>query len=153
MLRGTAVFVDVLRGEAEVDEFLFCLQGLGLAAVQRVDLFLDEVFHGLDVVVGYALNVLHAGGICLGEVGVDGAQQCLDGLCDACQLWQGEFCKTDEIFDFDTHAIANECELGEIVGQVGRLGAVSPVDGRNGREHVQFHSRGGTNAFWVLFNK
>ena len=54
--------VDVLGGAGEMDELCDRLQ-LGQRVGNRGDLFLDEIFHGLDVVVGGALDRLDLFGI------------------------------------------------------------------------------------------
>ncbi len=58
--------VDVFGGAGEVDEFADGFQ-LGIAG----DLFLEEVFHRFDVVIGGALDVLDALCVFLAEVGSD----------------------------------------------------------------------------------
>ena len=98
--------VDVLRGESEVDELLE-----GSQSSDGVELLLDEVLHSLDIVVGDALDILHALGILLREVLVDGAQSGEMFFGECCELRQWQFAEEDEIFDFDPHAVADECEF------------------------------------------
>ena len=52
--------VDVLAGQAKMNEFLVILEVANL-----VQFFLDEVLHSLHVVIGHLLDVLHTLCICL----------------------------------------------------------------------------------------
>ena len=65
------------------------LLGLGGEAAEHVNLLLDEVFHGLHVVVGHRIDVLHALCILLGKPAVDVAQRFKQAVVEAFQLWQG----------------------------------------------------------------
>ncbi len=56
--KGHTRVVDVLRGKPKMDKLL-----VGIEAANGIELFLDEVLHGLYIMVGHLLNVLHAGGI------------------------------------------------------------------------------------------
>ena len=53
-----AGIVDILAGEAEMDEFLVLVES------ETVELVLDEIFNGLDIVIGYLLDILDL--LCLG---------------------------------------------------------------------------------------
>ena len=125
--------VDVLRGEAEVDEFTF------VAQFQRVHLLLDEVFDGLDVVVGGLFDLLDAFGVAQREVLVDVAQGGVVSFVKVGELRKGQFAQGDEVFDFDLYAVADQGKFRKVVAQLIDFAAVASIDGRNGCESVQFH--------------
>ncbi len=86
-----------------MDEFLVVVQPANL-----VELFLDEVFNRLYVVVGCVFNLLYTHCRSLVEVAVDVAQSFKQGAVEAFQLRQGQLAKRDEIFNFYTYAITDE---------------------------------------------
>ena len=100
---GHAGVVDVLRGEAEVDELLEVVESAYL-----VEFLLDEVFHRLHVVVGHLLDVLHALGLLLSEVAVDVAQAFEQLVVEPHQLGQGKLAQRDEVFYLHSHAVTDE---------------------------------------------
>lgn len=79
-------------------------------------LLLDEIFHGLHVVVGNLLDILHALGILLREVAIDITQTSEQALVKRLELRQGEFTKGYEIFYLYPNAITDECIFGKIIG-------------------------------------
>ena len=81
-----------------------------------VKLLLDEVLHSLHVVVGHALDLLHASCISLRELLVDATQVGEQSLVNTLQLGQGKLAKHDKILDFNTYAVADERILREILG-------------------------------------
>ncbi len=78
----------------------------GIHAAHLVELFLDIVFHGLHVVVGHFLNILHALGTLLIEVAVNIAQSLKLTMVEVLQLGQRQLTKGNEIFYLNTDAIA-----------------------------------------------
>ena len=81
---------------------------VGLKPAYLIKLFLDEIFHGLHVVVGYLLYVFHPLSVCLAEVAVDVAQLLEESMVEPGQLGQGQLTQRDEIFYLNPHAIAYE---------------------------------------------
>ncbi|MNQ27164.1 hypothetical protein D3C85_404160 [compost metagenome] len=61
--QGVGQVVDVLAGASEVDELADLVQLRQLGG-----LFLEQVLHGLDVVVGGALDLFHTLGVLEGEI-------------------------------------------------------------------------------------
>ena len=61
--------VDILRSQTEVDELL-----VGIQASDLVEALLDEILHGLDIVVSDLLDVLDTLSAFLVEVAIDVAQ-------------------------------------------------------------------------------
>ena len=104
--QGHARVVDVLRGESEMDKLL-----VGIQSADGVKLLLDEILHGLDVMVGHLLDVLHTGGILLREVAVDAAKTVEEGRVEALELRQGELHERDKVFDFHADAITYQRKL------------------------------------------
>ena len=94
--------VDVLRGEAEMYEFLVSSQP------EAVHFFLDDVLYGFDVVVGDRFDLLHAPGVGRCEIEVQGAQGCEFRMVDVRQLGQRQLAQRDEILHFDADAVADE---------------------------------------------
>ena len=82
--KGHAGVVDILRGEAEMDKLLVSLEPANL-----VELLLNEILHGLDVVVGNLLNILHVLCRLLVEGAVDVAQTIEKGMIERGELGQG----------------------------------------------------------------
>ncbi len=92
--QGHRSVVDVLRGEAEMDELLEALQP------KSVPTLLKEVFNSLDIVVGHRFYRLDALGIGQGEVFIYAAQLGEYVGIDSRELRQGDFAQGDEILDF-----------------------------------------------------
>ena len=84
---------------------------VGIQSADGVKLLLDEILHGLDVMVGHLLDVLHAGGILLREVAVDAAKTIEESRVKALELRQGELHKRDKVFDFHADAITYQRKL------------------------------------------
>ena len=119
---GHTGIVDILTGETEMDELL-----VGIQTANLVELFLDEILHGLYVVVSNALYVLHALGISLGEVAVNVAQSlCRCGK--TLQLGQRQFAQSDEILNLYSYAVLNKCVLRKITGQRLGLATVTSIN-------------------------
>ena len=92
--------VNILRCESEVNELLVFLE-----ISEFVELFLDIIFHGLHVVVGYLLDILDARCALLVKLAVYVAEAVEMFVIEVCQLWQRQFAKRYEIFDFHTDAV------------------------------------------------
>ena len=105
---------------------------VGFQPAYGVELLLDEVFHGLDVVVCHLLYVLHAACVGLGKVCVDGAQAAEEAMVERGQLRQRQFAQGYEVLNLYAHSVAYERILGEIGGQRLGFGAVAPVYRRYG---------------------
>ena len=102
---------------------------VGVQAADGIELLLDEILHGLDVVVGDGLDLLDARRILLGEVAPNGAQT-LSLHREALELRQGQLAERNEILYLHTHTIANEGKLGEIRRKGFCLAAIATVYGR-----------------------
>ena len=116
-----------------MDELLISLQ-----SANGIELLLDEVFDGLDVVVGHSLYVFDALRILLREITVEVAEPVVADR-ESLQLRQGQMNEGNEILHLYADAIADEGVFGEVCSQCGSLASVSSVDGRHGSQHVQFH--------------
>ena len=131
--QGNAGVVDILTCEAEMDELLVLFK-----AADFVELLLDEVLHSLHVVVRHHFDVLNTLGILLREVAIDVAKLLVaDG--NILQLRKGQMRECDEIFHFNADTIANQSILRKVRSQGFSLSSVTPINRRNGRQHVQFH--------------
>ncbi|MNQ88441.1 hypothetical protein D3C85_1037010 [compost metagenome] len=117
--------VDVFRGAGEMDELARGLQ-LGVA----LDLLLEPVLHGLDVVVGHSLDVLDAGGVGFGEVLHQRLQLRLGIGRELRHVGQAGLGQGDQPVDLDLHAVAHEGRLGEPLAQRVGLGGITAIDGR-----------------------
>ena len=73
-----------------------------------VKFFLDEVFHGLHVVVGDFLDILNATSVLFIEVAVNVSQSVEEPMIHICQLWKRQLAKGNEIFNFHSQTIADE---------------------------------------------
>ena len=125
--------VDVLRGEAKVYEFLEPVEAHG------VELLFQEIFHGLDVVIGRGLDFLDARGVGQGKVMIDVAELFQRRGGHVLELRQGNLAQGDEILDLDLHAVADKSEFRKILVEALALRPVAPVDGRDGSKRSQFH--------------
>lgn len=114
------------ESQSEVDEFLVLLQ-----SAQLVKLFLQEVFHGLYVVVGHAFDVLDALSVGFREVAVDVSQGFEDTFVHALQLGQRQLAEGDEVLHFHPYAVSHQCEFREIGGQGIRLAPITTVNRRD----------------------
>ena len=131
--QGHRRVVDVLRRQSEVNELLVCRQA------QAVELLLQEVFDGLDVVVGHRFDVFDALRLGAVEVGVYLAQALEAAVVDALELGQRQLAERYEVFYLDPHAVADQCVFRKVVSKFVDLGAIAAVDGRDGRECLQIH--------------
>lgn len=120
---GHGRVIDILRGEPEVDEF--CVS----AQPERFHPLFEEVFDGLHVVVGRGLDRLDALGVGQAEITVEAAQGLPCGRIDPLELGERQLAQGDEIFDLDADAVADQCVLGKIIGELPRCIAVTTVNG------------------------
>lgn len=116
--------VDVLGGEAEVDELL--VAGRDAHCVETP---LYEVFHRLDVMVGGLLYLLDLGGLVLGHVAVDAAQSVEEAAVEVPQLGQRQLAQGDEVLYLHADSVSYEGKFGIVGGKVPDLSVVPPVDG------------------------
>ncbi len=126
--------VDVLRGEAEVDELL------PLREPQGVETLLEEVLHGLHVVVRNRFEILDLQGVLLGELLIDGGELLQRGGGNPRELRQPLAAEGYEILNLHLHAVADKGELREILVEARSLRAVATVDRRDSRKRSQFHT-------------
>ena len=82
-----------------------------LKVAYLIKLFLDEILHSLDIMVGGLLYFLDAGGILFRKLTVNVTQRFEQSMTEVCQLWERQLAKGNEIFDFNTHSITDECIL------------------------------------------
>ena len=93
--------VDVLRGKAEMNEFLvFC-------KAKAIKTFLQEVLHSLHVVVGYAFYLLDMRGLGHTEVAIYVAHWLEHRMVDIAQLRQRNLGEGNEIFHLYLNAISD----------------------------------------------
>ena len=131
---GHAGIVDILRGKTKVDKLL-----VGIQTAYLVKLFLDEILDGLDVMVGYHLDILHALGVGLRERQVYLAQAGKQCMVKRRQLGQGQLAQGNEVLDFHTDAILDKCILRKILGQSLCLPSITAIYRRNGGQQIQIH--------------
>jgi predicted RNA-binding protein len=114
--------VDVFARASEVHEF----GGLGKFFVVS-DLFLDPVFHGLDVVVGAGFDRLDFFAVAFREVVGQAAQECLTVCADRSEFFKTGFRQSDQPFDFNAHAGVHESRFGENAAQDFTLTGITTV--------------------------
>ena len=116
--------VDVFARAGKVHEFA----RLGEFFVVR-DLFLDPVFHGLDVVVGARFDRLDRFAVAFREVVGKTAQEGLAVGADGREFFKAGFGKRDQPFDFYTHARIHEGRFGKDAAKDFALTGIAAVDG------------------------
>ena len=127
--------VDVLRRACEVH-----VLRMGGETLDRGDPLLDEILHGLHVVVGPGLDGAYVLRVHHGEVAVHGPAGSR-----AVRVGHGQFDdgrrvrQMQEPLDFDPHARAYQAELGDQRRQRRDPRAVAPVERRNGSQGRQLH--------------
>jgi hypothetical protein len=121
--------VDVFRGAGEVDEF----RG-GHQFRHVLDLFLEPVFHGLDVVVGDGFDFLDAGGVGFGEVGGHLVQQGVRFGRERLDLGETGLRQRLQPGDFYFDAVVHEAGFGQDRAQQIGFAGVAAVQRRQGRQ-------------------
>ena len=86
---------------------------VGLEATNLVELFLDEVFHSLDIVVRHHFDVFDALCILFCEVAIDVAKLLVADR-NALQLWQRQMNECDEVLHLNADTITNKSVLREV---------------------------------------
>ena len=118
-----------------MDEFTDCLE-LGIVR----DLLLEEVLNGLDVVIGGALDLLHAASIVSSEVADDGFQSFVCLLAERRHFTDLRVASESlQPANLDDDPIANEPVLTEYLPKGFRLVTVTPIDGGDGSECRELH--------------
>ena len=121
--------VDILRGKTEMDELLIYAQ-------HRIKLFLDEVLHGLHVVVGHLFNILHPLSIGRREVNVDVAQLREQRMVEILKLWQRQFAERNEILNLYPDSIAHKRILRKKISQRLCLTTIAAINRRDSRQNT-----------------
>ena len=116
--------VDILRSEPKMDKLF-----IGIQSLKAVELFLDEIFHGLHIMIGGPLDLLDARGRSLVKVPIDVAELIEAGMIEGCQLGQWKLAKRYEIFDLHPNAVSDERIFRKISSQGGSLFSITTVDG------------------------
>ena len=99
-----------------------------IAQAKVVELLLDEVLDGLDVVIRHALDLLDSEGILGGEAQIDIVEAIRAVLAeDTTEVWE-LFAEGDEVEDLYTYAVADEGFLREVRGEGLYLAAVAPIN-------------------------
>jgi hypothetical protein len=130
---GHGRVVDILGGQAEVDELLVFSQA------QSIEDLLDVILHRLDIVVGGFFDLLDPGRIRHGE-GSAGFMQTIEyRRVHTRQLGQGQPAQGNEVFDLHPHPVADQGAFAEIVGQGGGGPPVSAVHRGNGGQGGKCH--------------
>lgn len=127
--------VDILRCQAKVNKLL-----VGIQASNLIESLLDEIFHGLDIVIGDLLDVLDPLCAFLIEVAIDIPQAFEKVVIEVLQLRQRQLTQSDEILHLHTYAVADECIFREVVGQRLCLASIATIDRRDGRQCIQIHN-------------
>lgn len=104
---------------------------------------LQPILDGLHVVVGDALDGLHALGVGRAEARVDG----IDGRprlgAEGRELHDARLVgERDEPGQLDAHAMADEAEFGEVGGERGHLRRIAAVERRQRGERGEFVGHG-----------
>jgi len=135
--QGVRDVVDVLGGAAEVDE-LADAHDFGIAG----ELFLEPVFHRLDVMIGARFDGLDGFGVGDRELRDqriqfgDGGRRERRAFGDG-----GRGGERLEPFDFDLDAIFDQAVFGKMVAQGFDLGGVAAIEGRQRGEGVECHGK------------
>jgi len=133
--QAVAEVVDVLAGAGEVHEF----QGRGQLGVV-LQLFLDEVLHRLDVMVGGALDLFHARGLDRGEVGGQGTQAGGGGLGERGQLDDARLgAQGQQPLDLDRDAGLDQAVFGKDRAQGIDLAGITAIERGQGEQGVIGH--------------
>ena len=132
--------VDVLRGQPEVDELL------PAGYSKSLEILLDEVFNGFDIVVGDLLDVLHLPGVFrshrlikhtqTGEEFIAGQPR---AFAEVRELGQRNFAQGDEIFHLHAYTVANQGELAEILSQRCGFGSIATIDRGHCQKRMKVH--------------
>ena len=96
------------------------------------DLFLDPVFHGLDVVVGARFDGLDFFAVAFREVVRETAQEGLAVGADRGEFGKTGFGKRNQPFDFDAHARIHESRFGKDAAKGFALTGIAAVKGAQG---------------------
>ena len=113
---------------------------VGIQASDLVEALLDEILHGLDIVVSDLLDVLDTLSAILVEMAIDVAQTLEKVVIKVLQLRQGQLTQSDEILHLYTNAVADQCVFREVVGQRLCLASIATIDRRDGRQCIQIHN-------------
>mmetsp|Transcript_15870 Transcript_15870/g.47621 ORF Transcript_15870/g.47621 Transcript_15870/m.47621 type:complete len:824 (-) Transcript_15870:159-2630(-) len=125
--QGGRRVVDVLARQREVHKLLEGLEA------ERVELLLDEVLDGLDVVVGDLLRGLDLLRLLEREVLGDGPELVRDARRQVLAGRQ-HLHEREEVLDLDVDAVPDQTELREEARELLGAAAVAAVDGRDGSE-------------------
>ena len=92
---------------------------------------LDIVLYSLYVMICDLLDLLHLGSILRSHCSIDVSEGFEFAAVKICELRKRNLAKSNEIFDFDTHAVLDECVLAEIFSKRFCLTGISSVDRRH----------------------
>ena len=135
--------VDVLAGAGEVDQLRYPGQAGRAFVGNRGEAALEVVLDGLDVVDRLALDLGELGNVVNAEVQGDRAQAGLLVGPERSNVGDDVVVREmDQPLDLDTHALAVERGLGEVVDQWGDGCAVAAVEGAKGDGRGRVSKRG-----------
>ena len=113
---------------------------------KSLEILLDEIFNGLDIVVGDLLDVLYLLGVFrshrlikltqTGEEFIAGQSR---AFAEVRELWQRNFAQGDEIFHLHAYAVTDQGELAEILPQRGGFGGIPTIDRGHRQKRMKIH--------------
>ena len=89
---------------------------ISVQSANGVEFFLNEIFHGLYIVVRNLLDVFHPLRLSLIKRSINIAKLVETLATHTCQLWQWQLAKGDKIFYFNPHAITNKGVFRKVSG-------------------------------------
>src|SRR5690606_18843844 len=128
--------VDVLGRAREVEE---SPEAAGRAG-HAVELLPQEIFHGLDVVIGLLLERLDLQRVVVAEMVHDAVEDVLDGRIERPDLGQRRL--VGEVLqpaDFDQHSIANQRVFGQVLSKRRGLVRVAAIERRECSQRSGIH--------------
>ena len=122
---------DLFHANGQLTAFGFkdgAFGGHDVTDIHGLEFLLDEVFHGLDIVVRHFFYVFHSCGFFRSEIPVNVSQRLEFSSVEVCQLRQWNAAQGYEILDFHADAVTDKCEFAEILPQRLCLTFISSVD-------------------------
>ncbi len=113
---------------------------------KSLEVVLDEIFNGLDIVVGDFLDVLHFLGVFRSHRLIEPAQageQIISGhprtFTEVRKLGQRNPAQSDEIFHLHAYTVADQGELAEVLSQRCGFGSIATIDRGHCQKRMKVH--------------
>ena len=95
---------------------------------ELVEMPFDEILHRLYIMIGSPLDFLDLHRLLRSKILIDAAHCLIFALVNVLELRQRQFAECDEILDFHTHAVSDQCKFTEICSERFCLGCVTAVN-------------------------